>query len=76
MQCHDKFADDLRDMGFLLCKAEPDIWMRESNGLWEYVAVYVDDLAFVLRDPSSFVRLLEEKYKYRLKGMGSICFHP
>ena len=75
MQWHDKFADDLRDMGFFPCKAEPDIWMRESDGLWEYIAVYMDDLAFVLRDPEAFVKLLVGKYKYKLKGTGSIAFH-
>ena len=61
MQWHNKFADDLRDMGFFSCKEEPYIWMRESDGLWEYIAVYVDDLAFVLRDPEAFVKLLVNK---------------
>ena len=46
-----------------------------SGDLWEYVAVYVDDLAFVVRKPKEFVRELENKYKYRLKGTGSILFH-
>ena len=48
MRWHDKFADDMRDMGFLPCKSEPDVWMRVNDGLWEYVAIYVDDLAFVM----------------------------
>ena len=60
---HDKFADDLRDMGFTPCKNEPDIWMRKASGIWEYVAVYVDDLAFVMKDPDSFTKLLIERYK-------------
>ena len=72
---HDKFADDLRDMGFSPCKNEPDIWMRKRSGLWEYVAVYVDDLAFAMKDPAEFTKLLAEKYKYKLKGTGDIAFH-
>ena len=44
-------------MGFSPSKNEPDIWMREANGLWEYVAVYVDDLAFVMKDPESFANI-------------------
>ena len=72
---HEKFADTLQDMGFFPSKNEPDIWMRESNGLWEYVAVYVDDLAFVMRDPEAFVNVLVKKYNYKLKGTGSISFH-
>ena len=66
-----KFAENLPDMSFFPCKVESDIRVRESNELLEYVAVYVDDLAFVLRDPSSFFRLLEDKYKYKLKGTTS-----
>ena len=62
-------------MGFFSCKAEPDIWMRKSGDLWEYVAVYVDDLAFVVRDPKSFVNTMTRKYNYKLKGTGSISFH-
>jgi hypothetical protein len=30
-------------MGFIPSKAEADIWMTESNNLYEYIAVYVDD---------------------------------
>ena len=62
-------------MGFFSCKAEPDIWMRKSGDLWEYVDVYIDDLAFVVRDPKSFVNTMTRKYKYKLKGTGSIFFH-
>ena len=72
---HEKFADTLRDMGFTPSKNEPNIWMRQPNGLWEYVAVYVDDLAFVMREPKAFTDILMEKYKYKLKGTGSISFH-
>ena len=28
LRWHDKFSDCLREMGFIPCKAEPDIWMR------------------------------------------------
>ena len=72
---HENFADTLRDMGFFSCKAEPDILMRKSGDLWEYVAVYVDDLDFVVRNPKSFVNTMTRKYKYKLKGTGSIFFH-
>ena len=72
---HDKFADCLRDQGFQQCKAEPDIWMRESNGVYEYIAVYVDDLAIAMRNPQEFVSVLESKYKFKLKGTGPIEVH-
>ena len=49
--------------------------MRQSNRIWEYIAVYVDDLAFVVRDPKAIITLLDEKYNYKLKDTGSILYH-
>jgi hypothetical protein len=56
---HDRFSDCLRTEGFFPCKAEPDIWMRPRNGVYEYIAVYVDDLAIAMADPQKFVDVLE-----------------
>jgi hypothetical protein len=30
---HEKFADTLLDMGFLPCKADPDVWMKNCDSL-------------------------------------------
>ena len=53
---HDKFFDILHDMGFKPSKADPDIWMKSSKdgSHYEYIAVYVDDLAICMKDPKSF----------------------
>ena len=72
---HDKFADCLRDMDFFPCKAEPDIWMRANGDVYEYIAVYVDDLGLALVDPQSFVNTLKDKHNFKLKGTGPISFH-
>jgi Reverse transcriptase (RNA-dependent DNA polymerase) len=72
---HDKFADCLRDLGFQPCKAEPDIWLRKNGLLYEYIAVYVDDLAMAMKNPEQFVAILEEKYNFKLKGTGNIKYH-
>jgi hypothetical protein len=37
LRWHEKFADCLRNEGFQPSKGEPDIWMREADGLYEYV---------------------------------------
>ena len=52
---HDKFFDILHDMGFKPSKADPDIWMKSSKdgSHYEYIAVYVDDLAICMKDPKS-----------------------
>ena len=72
---HDKFADCMREMDFFPCKAEPDIWMRKNGDTYEYVAVYVDDLAIGMKDPKAFITILEQKYKFKTKGSGPISFH-
>jgi Reverse transcriptase (RNA-dependent DNA polymerase) len=53
---HQRFADVLRFMGFLQSIAESDNWMRENDGLYEYIAVYVDDLLIAARDPREITR--------------------
>jgi hypothetical protein len=72
---HERFADCLRDMGFTPSKAESDIWMRRNGDIYEYIAVYVDDLAIVAKDPQYIVQELENKYKFKLKGTGPTTVH-
>jgi hypothetical protein len=72
---HDRFSDFLRAEGFFPCKAEPGIWMRPKKGVYEYIAVYVNDLAIAMADPQEFVDVLEKNHKFKLKGTGTIAFH-
>jgi hypothetical protein len=75
LRWHDKFADCLRDMGFQPCPAEPDIWLRQNGHIYEYIAVYVDDLAMALVNPQEFANTLQTTYNFKLKGTGPISFH-
>ena len=74
---HDKFFDILHHMGFKPSRADSDIWMKSSKdgSHYEYIAVYVDDLAICMKDPKSFCDKLKEKYKLKLKGVGPINYH-
>ena len=72
---HDRLSDVLRQEGFIPCKAEPDIWMRQNGEHYEYVAVYVDDLAFAVKDPQTFITALREKYQFKIKDAGPLEFH-
>ena len=72
---HQRFADVLRDMGFVQSKAEADIWMRENDGLYEYIAVYVDDLLIAARNPKEIVQTLQERHGFKLKGVGPLTYH-
>ena len=49
--------------------------MRRNGDIYEYVAVYVDDLAFALKDPKAFVENLKTKHGFKLKGTGLLDFH-
>ena len=72
---HERLADCLRAEGFKPSHGEPDIWLRPNDNLYEYIAVYVDDLAFAMKQPQSFVTVLQEKYKFKVKGTGPLEFH-
>jgi hypothetical protein len=69
------FSDVLRAMGFIRSKAKDDIWMRENNNLYEYIAVYVVDLLNAARNPKEFVQTLKEQHKFKLKGVGPLTYH-
>ena len=72
---HEKFADTMRDMGFKPCMNKQDLWMRETENLWEYVCVYVDDLLVIMIEPKKYFQILQEKYGYQLKGVEEIKYH-
>ena len=74
---HDKQFDILHQIGFKPSKADRDIWMKSSKdgNLYEYIAVYVDDLAICMKDPKVFCDTLKENYKLKLKGVGPISYH-
>jgi hypothetical protein len=62
-------------MGFLPSLADPCIWMCRVNDHYEYIAVYVDDLAIASKDPAGIIRALTDDHKFKLKGTGPIEFH-
>ena len=72
---HKRFADTMRDMGFVPCMNEQDLWMRDTGDIWEFVCVYVDDLLVLLLEPKKFFASLTEDYGYQLKGVEEIKYH-
>jgi hypothetical protein len=62
-------------MGFIPSNAEADIWMRESNNLYEYIDVCVDELLIVASNPKEIVQKLEKQHKFKLKGVGPLTYH-
>ena len=74
---HDRLFDILQDMKFKPSKADPDVWMRPEPGgtCYEYIAVYVDDLAIAAKDSQAFCNELKKKYNLKLKGVGPLEYH-
>jgi Reverse transcriptase (RNA-dependent DNA polymerase) len=60
---HQIFAVALRDVGFTPSKAEADIWMREGDVVYEYIAVYVDELLIAARNPVEIVQTIYKQFK-------------
>ena len=74
---HDRLFDILQQLKFKPSKADPDVWMRPEPGgtCYEYIAVYVDDLAIAAKDPQAFCNELKKKYNLKLKGVGPLEYH-
>ena len=74
---HDRLFDILEELKFKPSKTDPDVWMRPEPGgtCYEYIAVYVDDLAIAAKDPQAFCHELKKKYNLKLKGFGPLEYH-
>ena len=74
---HDRLFDILQELKFKSSKADPDVWMRPEPGgtCYEYIAVYVDDLAIAAKDPQAFCNELKKGYNLKPKGVGSLEYH-
>ena len=69
---HERLADVLRNEGFLPCKAEPDIWLCKNGTIYEYIGVYVDDLAMAKKAPPDFIDMLRNKHHFKNKMAGPL----
>ena len=74
---HDRLFDIFQELKFKPSKADPDVWMRPEPGgtCYEYIAVYVHDLAIATKDPQAFCHELKKKYNLKLKGVGPLEYH-
>ena len=74
---HDRLFDILQELKLKASKADPNVWMRPEPGgtCYEYIAVYVDDLAIAAEDPQPFCNELKKRYNLKLKGVGPLEYH-
>ena len=62
------FADTIRTMGWRPSKAENDVWMRDTDYGYEYLAVYSDDVLVASKNAKGVMDELQKTYI--LKGVG------
>jgi hypothetical protein len=72
---NERISDTLRDIGFWPSYADSEVWMREYNGHYEYVCLYVDDLAVMAENPSDIFQMLRDVGKYKLREEEGISYH-
>ena len=49
--------------------------MPDMGDHYEYIAVYVNDLCIVSKDPQKLIDTLTNNHEFKLKGTGPITFH-
>ena len=75
LRYHKRFADTLRNMGFIQCKSDTNVWLKDCGTHYEYVCVYVDDLMIMSKNPRKFFDLLINIHGYKLKGVSEPSYH-
>jgi len=64
----------MHNLGEFPSKANPDVWMKDCDDHWEYLATWVDDLLYIGMDPEALYKQLRE-LKFQLKGVGELTYH-
>jgi hypothetical protein len=72
---HQRFADTLRDLGYVPCMADPDVWMKNCGTHYDYICVYVDDIMHMSKTPKCLFDSLKNIYYYNLAGVGEPSYH-
>ena len=64
-------------MDFIPSRADPCIWLRKNSklNLYEYIALYVDDLCIAAQNPKELINILKSKYQLKVKGDGPLTYH-
>ena len=68
----------LKELGFKPSLVESTIYMRKCQTAdhYEYVAMYVDNLCIIMKDPQSVLdQLMALLYNFKWKGSGELAFH-
>ena len=64
-------------MNFIPSRADQCIWLKKNKKLniYEYIAVYVDDLCIAAQNPKQAINILKLKYQLKVKVHGPLTYH-
>ena len=62
-----KLGDTLKSLGFTPSRADPDLWIKQSddNTHYEYIGTHVDDMIVVSKDPMKYINIIKKIYPLR-----------
>ena len=63
-------------MNFIPTRADQCIWLKKNVklNLYEYIAVYVDDLFITAQDTKEIINILNAKYNLKVIGDGLLTY--
>ena len=61
---HEHLAANIRKLGFVPSKVDPDLYLRKKGDYYEMIATYVDDLLIWSKDPMSLIDLFKNCLLY------------
>ena len=69
--------DILKDMDFEPSRADQCKLLKKNlkHNLYEYIAVYVDDLCIAAQNPKELINIIKSKYQLKVKGIGPLTYH-
>ena len=62
-------------LNFRPCKAGPCVGLREIRNIYEYIAIYVDDLLIASEEPQTIIQDLKNKFMLKIKQDGPLEYH-
>jgi Reverse transcriptase (RNA-dependent DNA polymerase) len=71
---HERLFDVLLSLGFTSTKAEEDIWIKDMDDHYNYIAVYVDDMMIASKNPKWIIEGLKA-VPFSLKGTRPVTYH-
>jgi hypothetical protein len=65
----------MRELSWLPCDADPDVWMRAAvrvDGFvyWEYVLIYIDDLLVISENPREILEKIDHYFPIKPESIG------